>query len=182
MNVPKWALVSLAIFVIFLVSFSGYLLYSLKPPPQNPTQQPVTNMGTDGKPSTASEPRVVYVQGQNTHTKEIVVQQAPPGEIAGLKLITKDGKFYADINGKVIEVPVENSQTTGTDGKQLVITEQSVMRLNITVPKQRFNVGVGWGTNGPALSANGPVSGIVSWWAYGDKKTIAGGVQFPITK
>jgi hypothetical protein len=183
MTENKWLVSGLGIFVILLIGFNGYLLYLLKTMPQIPTPQlPVINIGTDGKPSTASEPRVVYLQGENTHTKEIVVQQAPPGEVAGLKLITKDGKFYADINGKIIEVPVEKSQTEGTAGNQVVITEQSTMRLNITMPKQRFNLGVGWSTNGPALAANGPLTGVVGWWAYGDKKTVAGGIQFPIFK
>ncbi len=36
--------------------------------------------------------------------------------------------------------------------------------------------------NGVAVQANGPLVKNVSWWGYGDKKTIAGGLQFPIMK
>jgi len=45
-----------------------------------------------------------------------------------------------------------------------------------------MNLGVGWGINGLAAQMNGPLYKNVSWWAYGDKKTATGGIQFPIMK
>ncbi|QJW47402.1 hypothetical protein HA075_17410 [bacterium BFN5] len=41
---------------------------------------------------------------------------------------------------------------------------------------------VGWSKEGPAAQLNGPLFKNVSWWVYGDKSNVAGGVQFPIMK
>jgi acyl-homoserine lactone acylase PvdQ len=79
-------------------------------------------------------------------------------------------------------VPVGIKEETKFEKGKIVVTDQSEMHINITSPRPQFNLGVGWSKNGAALQANGPVYKNVSWWMYGDKKTLAGGIQFPIMK
>jgi len=79
-------------------------------------------------------------------------------------------------------VPADVKEDTKFENGKLVVTEQTEMRINLTTPKPAVNLGVGWGNQGPAAQINGPLYKNVSWWVYGDPKSVAGGVQFPIMK
>jgi hypothetical protein len=151
-------------------------------------KQPVISVNVNGEPSKPGEPQIVQVQGQNTHTKEIVYVQKEVDPVTKLPEKTdvqferKASKIYVKVNGKEYEVPSEVKEDAKFEKGKLVITEQSELRLNLTAPKPSVNLGVGWSLNGPAVQVNGPLYKNVSWWLYGDKKTFAGGVQFPIMK
>lgn len=150
--------------------------------------RPIISVNTAGQQSKPSEPQVVYVQGQNTHTKEIVYvpKEVDPEtgqqERTDVQFETRQGKVYVKVNGKEFEVPAEVKEDAKFEKGKLVVTEQTEMRINITAPKPTLNVGVGWSMNGPAAQVNGPLWKSVSWWVYGDRKTVAGGVQFPLMK
>lgn len=149
---------------------------------------PVINVNTAGEASKPGETQVVYVQGQNNHTKEIVYVPKETNPATGDKEKTdvqfdkRQGKIYVKINGKEFEIPAEVTENTKFENGKLVVTEQTEMRINLTTPKPAMNLGVGWGINGPAAQINGPLYKNVSWWVYGDQKTAAGGIQFPIMK
>ncbi len=149
---------------------------------------PVININTDGQPPKPGEPQIVYVQGQNTHTQEIVYvpKEIDPAtgqqEKTDVQFEKRESKVYVKVNGKEFEVPTDVQEDAKFQNGKLVITEDTQMRLNITAPKPSFNLGVGWSKEGPAAQINGPLYKNASWWVYGDKKTVAGGVQFPIMK
>lgn len=151
-------------------------------------QTPNITINTAGEKSKAGEPQVVYVQGASTNTKEIVYvpKEIDPTtgqlEKTDVQFTRQQGKVYVKVNGKDFEVPAEVKEDARFDKGKLVITEQTEMRVNITAPKPSFNLGVGWSKEGPAAELNGPLYKNVSWWVYGDKRTVAGGVQFPIMK
>jgi len=153
---------------------------------QNTT--PVINVNTAGEASKPGETQVVYVQGENTHTKEIVYvpKETDPAtgkpEKTDVQFDKRQGKIYVKINGKEFEVPADVKENTKFENGKLVVTEQTEMRINLTTPKPAMNLGVGWGVNGPAAQMNGPLYKNVSWWVYGDQKTATGGIQFPIMK
>lgn len=150
--------------------------------------QPVITVNTNGQPSRSGEPQIIYLQGQNTTSKEIVYVPKETDPVTGQKEKTdvqfdkKDNKVYVKVNGKEFEVPATVQEDSKFENGKLVITEQTEMRLNITAPKPSFNLGLGWSKNGPAAQVNGPLYKNVSWWVYGDKNTAAAGVQFPIMK
>lgn len=149
---------------------------------------PVINVNTAGEASKSGETQVVYVQGEKTHTKEIVYVPKENDPATGIPEKTdvqfdkRQGKIYVKVNGKDFEVPADVSENTKFENGKLVVTEQTEMRINLTAPKPAMNLGVGWGVNGPAAQINGPLVKNVSWWVYGDQKTAAGGIQFPIMK
>lgn len=151
-------------------------------------QTPNITINTSGEKSKPGEPQVVYVQGASTNTKEIVYvpKEIDPTtgqlEKTDVQFSRQQGKVYVKVNGKDFEVPAEVKEDAKFDKGKLVITEQTEMRVNITAPKPSFNLGVGWSKEGPAAELNGPLYKNVSWWVYGDKRTVAGGVQFPIMK
>lgn len=176
-------------FVILLIIISalgiGYYEYKqYKAEHQSVTQlpQPTITINTAGEKSKPGETQVVYVQGQNTNTKEIVYVPKETDEKTDVQFETKQGKIYVKVNGKDFEVPVDVKENTKFEKGKLVVTDQSEMRINITTPKPSLNVGLGWSKQGPAAQVNGPLFKNVSWWVYGDKQTVAGGLQFPIMK
>jgi len=182
-------------FVILLVTMSvlgvGYYEYKqYKAEHQGAAQltQPTIRINTEGEKSKPGETQVVYVQGQTTNTKEIVYvpKETDPKtnsiEKTDVQFENKQGKIYVKVNGKDFEVPADVQETTKFEKGKLMITEQSDMHINITAPKPALNLGLGWSKDGAAIQINGPLSKNVSWWAYSDKKTIAGGLQFPIMK
>jgi len=150
--------------------------------------RPIVNVNTNGEASKPSEPQVVYIKGDSTHTREIVYQpkeiDAQTGQIekTDVQFDKKDNKVYVKVNGKEFEVPAEVKEDAKFEKGKLVITDQTEMRINITAPKPSVNLGLGWSKEGPAAQLNGPLYKNVSWWAYGDKNNIAGGLQFPIMK
>ncbi|MDR7867882.1 MAG: hypothetical protein RIN56_13835 [Sporomusaceae bacterium] len=149
---------------------------------------PQLNVSTDGKPSQPGEPQVVFVQGQGTHTREIVYVPKESDPATGEKEKTdvqfdrRQGKIFVKVNGKDYEIPAEVQESTKFEKGKLVITEETQMRVNITAPKPRFNLGLGMSVHGPAAIVSGPLKGSMSWWLYGDRKTIAGGIQIPIMR
>lgn len=135
------------------------------------------NISTTGQPSTASDPTYVYLQGKETTTREIVVQPATT-DLTGLKLVTKDGKLYADINGKIVEVPIEQKQSVNTSGGQLQITDQTTMHLRITAPKMNDEIGLGIDSKKkPAGLVVVPVTNNMGLWVAGSPNIIMAGVS-----
>ena len=155
---------------------------------QQPVQTPVVTVNTAGQPSKPGETQVVYVKGDNTYTKEIVYvpKEIDPKtslpEKTDVQFENRDSKIYVVVNGKEFEVPANVKEEAKFEKGKLVITEKTEMKVNITAPKPAFNLGIGWSKNGPAAQLNGPLIKEASWWVYGDRKTVAGGVQFPIMK
>lgn len=106
----------------------------------NPQQPPSMNISLDGKPSKVSDPQVVYLQGQNIITKEIVYTQKEIDPVSGEKektdvqLERKENKVYVKVNGSIYEVPVEVTEDTTFENGKLVVTETSKTDVNITGP------------------------------------------------
>ena len=149
---------------------------------------PQISINTDGKTSKPGEPQIVYLKGDDTHTKEIVYvpKEIDPNtgqtEKTDVQFERRENKVYVVVNGKPFEVPIDVKEDAKFEKGKLVITEKTEMRVNITAPKPAFNAGLGWSMNGPAAQLNGPLYKNVSWWVYGDQKTAAGGIQFPVMK
>lgn len=180
------------IILALLLAAAGLVYYeyrqfmaAYKPPAV--TDKPGTVIvNTSGEKGQAGEPQVVYIQGANTHTKEVVYvpKETDPKtgvtEKTDVQFEKKAGKIYVKVNGKDFEVPADVQESTKFEKGKLVVTEQTEMRINLTTPKPAVNLGVGWSKNGAAATLNGPLYKNVSWWVYGDRQTMAGGIQFPI--
>ena len=78
--------------------------------------------------------------------------------------------------------PLTAQEDAKVENGKLVITEETEMRINVVTPKPVMTLGLGYGRNGAAAKVSGPLTGAVGWWIYGDKQTMAGGLQFPILK
>jgi hypothetical protein len=183
----KYFLSLLLILLIFSVAYYEYKQFvSNKALQTSNEKQPTVIVNTSGEKGKASDPQVVYIQGQSSVTKEVVYvpkeTDAKTGvtEKTDVQFEKKQGKIYVKVNGKEFEVPAEVKEDTKFENGKLVVTEQTEMRINLTTPKPAVNLGLGWSSHGPAAEINGPLYKNVSWWVFGDQKTIAGGVQFPI--
>lgn len=167
------------------VGYSEYKQYVATHKPET-VQTPNITVNTAGQPSKPGETQVVYVKGESTATKEIVYMPKETDPATGAKEKTdveftrKDNKVYVKVNGKEFEVPANVKEDAKFENGKLVVTEQTELRVNITAPKPVMQMGLGWSANGPAMQVNGPLVKNVSWWVYGDKKSVAGGLQFPI--
>ncbi|MGI6091593.1 MAG: hypothetical protein GX348_05515 [Veillonellaceae bacterium] len=183
----KFFVILLLILTVFGIGYYEYKQYQ-STKQEKALQAPNITINTAGEKSKPGEPQVVYVQGSNSHTKEIVYvpkeidSKTGQTEKTDVQFERKEGKIYVKVNGKDFEVPAEVKEDVKFEKGKLVVTEQTEMRVNITAPKPLFNVGLGWSKEGPAAQLNGPLYKNVSWWVYGDKETIAGGVQFPIMR
>lgn len=184
----EWRFLTIVVILVAALGVAYYEYRDYKDMLKKATQAPVTSISLSGDVSKPGEPQVVYVQGQNNHTKEVVYIPKAVDQVTGLPEKTdveferRASKVYVKVNGKEYEVPSEVKEDTKFEKGKLVVTEQTELRLNITAPKPSFNLGIGWSGNGPALQINGPLYKNASWWLYGDKKTVAGGLQFPISK
>lgn len=186
----EWKFLLMVIIIIGAlgISYYEYKQYKVEHQPAQQVMPPNITINTAGEQSKPGETKVVYLQGQNTQTKEIVYVSKEVDEKTGniektdVQFERKQGKIYVKVNGKDFEVPIEIKEDAKFEKGKLVVTEQSEMRINITAPKPALNFGVGWSKDGPAAQLNGPLVKNVSWWVYGDKKTVAGGIQFPIMK
>lgn len=178
------------LFVIVAALGIGYYEYKQYKASNQPQvlSTPNITINTSGDKSKPGESQVVYLQGASTHTQEIVYvpKEVDPKtgqtEKTDVQFERQQGKVYVKVNGKEFEVPADVKEDTKFEKGKLVITEQTEMRVNITAPKPAFNLGLGWSKEGPAAQLNGPLYKSVSWWVYGDKKNVAGGLQFPIMK
>lgn len=183
----KYFLSLLVVVIVLGVVYYEYKQYK-QPPPATVIPQPNIVINTSGEQSKPGEPQVVYIKGEDKHTKEIVYvpKEVDPKtgeqEKTDVQFDRRQGKIYVKVNGKEFEVPAEVKEDAKFEKGKLVITEQTEMRLSITAPKPSFNLGIGWSSNGPAAQLTGPLFKNVSWWVYGDKDTVAGGLQFPIMK
>ena len=150
--------------------------------------RPVMNVTTTGAAAKPDDLKTVYLQGQNTHTKEIVYvsKEVDPKtnqpEKTDIQFERKNSKVYVKVNGKEFEIPTDVKEDAKFENGKLVITEETEMRINVVTPKPVMTLGLGYGRNGTAVKVSGPLSGAVGWWIYGDKQTVAGGLQFPILK
>lgn len=181
----KYFLSLLLILLVLSVAYYEYRQYAQNKQSISEKQQTFI-VNTNGEKGKASDPQIVYIQGQSSVTKEVVYVPKETDEKTGITEKTdvqfekKQGKIYVKVNGKEFEVPANVKEDTKFENGKLVVTEQTEMHLNLTTPKPAVNLGVGWGINGPAAQVNGPLYKNVSWWMYGDSKSVAGGVQFPI--
>lgn len=186
----EWKFLVLIAVLFLVMGFIYYLYNDYKANLHKPAQvyPPNITINTSGEQSKQGETKVVYIQGEGKETKEIVYvpkyvdPQTGQPEKTDVEFERKQNKVYVKVNGKEYEVPTIVEENTKFEKGKLVVTEQTEMKINITAPKPMFNLGVGWSKNGAALQANGPVVKNVGWWMYGDKSTIAGGLQFPIMK
>lgn len=184
----KFFVILLLIISVLGICYYEYKQYKAEHQSVQQLTQPNITINTAGEKSKPGEAQVVYVQGQNTNTKEIVYVPKEVDSKTGslektdVQFEKVQGKIYVKVNGKDFEVPVDVKENTKFENGKLVVTEKSEMRINITAPKPAYNLGLGWSKEGPAVQINGPLFKNVSWWAYGDKKTAAGGLQFPIMK
>ncbi|MCX7781185.1 MAG: hypothetical protein N2491_09800 [Negativicutes bacterium] len=184
----KFVLIMLLICIVTGVAYYEYRQHAAAAKNPAAAAPPSITINTSGQPSQAGEPQVVYVKGDNTHTREIVYvpkevdPQTGKTEKTDVQFERRENKIYVLVNGKEFAVPAEVKEDAKFEKGKLVITEKAEMRVNITAPKPSFNLGVGWSNNGPAAQMSGPLIKNASWWLYGDKNTVAGGVQFPIMK
>lgn len=176
----RWKLIA-GLALLLLLAANAYLLWQAGNR-EVVTGAPAVNIGADGKASTGQEPRVVYVEGQNTHTREIVYVPKEQGEPTDVEVTRKGSFVYVQVNGKLHQIPVEVKEDTKFEKGKLVITEQSEVRVNITAPKQYMSLGLGMSTNGLAAQGSGPLAGNVGWWLYGDRKTVAAGLTVPLLR
>lgn len=184
----KYFLTLVLIVVVAGVAYYEYkqFIANYKPAQIGSEKPPTVIVNTSGEKGKPSDPQVVYIQGQNTHTKEVVyvAKEIDPKtgviEKTDVEFEKKQGKIYVKVNGKDFEVPANIEESTKFEKGKLVVNEQTEMRINLTTPKPAVNMGLGWSKRGLAAELNGPLYKNVSWWVYGDKETVAGGLQFPI--
>lgn len=183
----KFLIYLLVAFLVIGVIYYEYKQFIANYKSQQPQDKGTTVVvNTSGEQGKKGEPQVVYVQGQNTHTKEVVYVPKEVDPKTGVQEKTdvqfekKQGKVYVKVNGKEFEIPADVKEDSKFENGKLVITEKTEMRLNLTTPKPAVNLGLGWSNHGPAGQINGPLFRNVSWWVYGDKESVAGGIQFPV--
>ena len=86
------------------------------------------------------------------------------------------------VNGKEQVIKKADSEKYVFDDYQLKLEQKSEARLDVKIPTvdktRRWAVGIGASKNGAAYMLKFPVKGNVGGWAYGDRKTVAGGLSF----
>lgn len=131
--------------------------------------------------------RETMVESMLLHTtledkKAIVYVPKETGERTDVQIDAAKPAVTVKVNGRETQFTTLTDETQKFAKGKLVITEETQLKLEIkTPPPPRFSLGVGWGTNGPALTLGGRLGGgPAGWWLYGDRRTLAGGLQVPV--
>ena len=84
------------------------------------------------------------------------------------------------VNGKEQVIKKAESEKYVFDDHQLKLEQHTAASVDIKVPDKtrHWSIGVGAGSHGVAYSLRFPVYKNVGGWAYGDRKTVAGGLSF----
>ncbi len=162
-----WRAVTLAFFIGALLGGAGTAWLW---PPLQPTTEKETAAGP------------IQVQAALVDKTEIVYVPKEAGERTDVQVDTAKPTVTVKVNGKETEFAMLTEEKQKFAKGKLVITEDTQLKLEIKTPPQpRYTIGVGWGTNGPALTAGGRLgSGPAGWWLYGDRKTAAVGLTVPL--
>ena len=105
------------------------------------------NVTTTGAAAKPDDLKTVYLQGQNTHTKEIVYvpKEVDPKtnqpEKTDVQFERKDSKVYVKVNGKKFEIPTDVKEDAKFENGKLVITEETEMRINVSYTKAGNDIG-----------------------------------------
>ncbi len=161
-----WRAVALAF--LFGTALGGAGMVWLWPQPQTETE-------------TGKVMETLQVAGALEGRKEIMYVPKEEGERTDVQIEAAKPKVTVKVNGKETVFAALTEEKQKFEKGKLVITEDTQLRLEIkTPPRPRYNVGVGWGTNGVALTIGGRLGGgPAGWWLYGDRRTLAGGLTVP---
>jgi hypothetical protein len=163
----SWRAIVLAFFIGSLVG--GFSIRALLPFPGFTTRE--------------AQPAVAIVDADLTKKKEIVYIEKAAGEHTDVQIDTGKPKVTINVNGKEQQYQLATKEMQKFEKGKLVIAEETQLRLDIKTQKPRFSVGMGWSTHGPALTVSGGLGeGPAGWWLYGDRRTLACGVQIPLAK
>lgn len=105
-----------------------------------PSAQPNTNINLDGALASDKQPQVIYLQGKNTTTREVVYlpKEVDPAtgrkEKTDVELNTQEKAVFVKINGKEHEVPIDIKESSKMESGKLVVTDTSRADINITGP------------------------------------------------
>lgn len=161
----SWRAVALAFF--FGIVAGGAGMVWLGPQPAAVTEKAVDSV----QATAALESRkvIAYVPKEEGERTDVQVDAAKP-------------KVTVRVNGREAEFAALTDEKQKFEKGKLVITEDTQLRLEIkTPPRPRYSLGVGWGTNGAALTVGGRLGGgPAGWWLYGDRRTLAGGLIVPV--
>lgn len=161
----SWRAVALAFFAGAVFSGTGVLW--LRPQPAAVTDKTA---------------EFAQVAGAIEDRKEIVYVPKEAGEKTDVQVDGAKPTVTVKVNGRETEFVTLTDEKQKFEKGKLVITEDTQLKLEIKTPPQpRYNLGVGWGTNGAALMMGGRLGdGPGGWWLYGDRRALAAGLTVPV--
>lgn len=160
----SWRAVALAFFLGMIAGSAGAVWLQPQPQAAKPAETVAAAMNT----ALVEKKEIAYVEKQNGEKTDVELTAAKP-------------KVTVSVNGQQRQLELATKENQKFEKGKLVITEESQLRLDIKTPQPRFNLGVGWGTHGPALTLGGRLGGgPAGWWLYGDRRTMAGGLTVPL--
>lgn len=161
----SWRAVALAFFIGAIVGGTGAVW--LRPQEPAATEKVISPVEVQTTIGTAKE--IVYVPKEAGEKTDVQIEAAKPA-------------VTVTVNGRETEFKTLTEEKQKFEKGKLVITEETQLKLEIKTPLQpRYSLGVGWGTNGAALTIGGRLSGgPAGWWLYGDRRTLAAGIMLQV--
>lgn len=85
------------------------------------------------------------------------------------------------VNGREQVIHKANTEKYVLDKSKIILDQQSKASLEIKVPvvdnTRKWSAGIGYGNHGLAGKVDFPIKRPVGGWVYGDKSTVAAGIQ-----
>ena len=181
----KFGVMAAAVFLVF-AAVVFWLLKPLVTEKEEKASLPVLQVAADGEAAQKNEAALFSEEVSSTERREIayVPKEVDPAtgepEKTDVQIEHRQKPVVVSVNGKEYAVPSTVKEETKFEKGKLALTEESSLKLQVTTPKPKFNLGMGRSKNGLAVEMNGPLYKNVSWWAYGDSRTAAGGLQFAV--
>jgi len=131
----------------------------------------------------------IKIPGEATTETKTVIQYVPKVVDAITKVPEKTdieaniGKpeLTVKVNGQTQVVQKEASEKYALEKNKLTLDQTSKATFEVKVPvidnTRKWAVGVGYGNHGLAGKIDFPVKRPIGGWVYGDRKTIAAGIQ-----
>lgn len=172
-NIILAALAAILIIVTYFFGYhNGYNSGYIKG--KSEVKETVKEVKIPGKATTETKTVIQYVpKSVDTQTRET--------EKTDIEVAIPKTDLHLKVNGQEQVIHKDDSEKQVLEKNKVTLDQKSTATFEVKVPTvdntRKWAAGVGYGNHGLAGKIDFPLKHPVGGWIYGDKKTIAGGIQ-----
>jgi len=131
----------------------------------------------------------IKIPGEATTETKTIIQYVPKivdtqtgeTEKTDLEVAIPKTDFHVKVNGQEQIIAKDDTEKQVLEKNKITLDQKSTATFEVKVPTvdntRKWAVGIGYSNHGIAGKIDFPIKKPVGGWIYGDRKTIAGGIQ-----